>query len=157
VACKVGGAGRSGTVAQRGIIAESERWAARRSSACLQVKIGLLFGALSKGVGAEVNLLALIGDPDNRMSVVANPDLPETIRILQTHEDFTAVDDWAKIDDARVVVVPFDFQNTVDNRFRRDDPWDLCHRTLPGGLPAAHASHAAINCICRDDAQFRTS
>lgn len=69
-------------------VGPDEEFARDGRSACFQVKIGLSFGAPSKGVCAEVNLLALVGDPNDRMAVLADLNLLESIWISRCAKMF---------------------------------------------------------------------
>ena|SRR2546425_10718782 len=92
------------------------------------MKLGLLFRALTKRVGAEIDLLTVLVYPDDCMAVFANTKLLEIFDVLQICESLSARDNRPQIDNADIAIIPFDFQHAVDDRLCRNHSSNLSHR-----------------------------
>jgi hypothetical protein len=88
-------------------------------SACEMKEASLTFGALTQGVGSEIDLVSLIVEPEDLVAVFLKFEIVETGRAgTKEFKHFTLCKQWPQINDAGKAVLPDDLDDAKYDRLR---------------------------------------
>jgi hypothetical protein len=87
------------------------------------VKLSLFLRILAKLVSSEIDLIAGVIDPEDRVPVLRNRNLGKIFRTSEVLEDLAVSDGWPEIDNPFKPVVPDELDDPVNDRLDRHDAW----------------------------------
>jgi hypothetical protein len=110
---------------------------------------GLPFGALTQGVRSEIDLVSLIVEPEDLMTVVLEPKIVKTIGTgTKKFKHLTLCKQWSQIHDTGKAVFQDNLDDTEYDRFRTMHGYYVSHFSSPASaalLPQTRHSSTPIN------------
>src|ERR1700722_6639566 len=105
-------------------------------SACEVKEAGLTLGALTQGVRSEIDLVSLIVDPENLVTVILELQIVKASGIdTKKFKHLALCQQWPQIDDAGKAVFPDDLDHTEYDRFRPMHSYYVSHLSSPASSP----------------------